>query len=93
MAGRDSHRLPTIEEIARDSDSVLFDPFVDLIVGYTGKANQRNRDRERSRFGFASREAGSSRDMRHADMTAQEAVSIYLGKNKGHGIELLNPKF
>jgi hypothetical protein len=91
-AGSDRHRIPSIEAIARDPDSVLYDAFVGLAVGYAGQARPRSKDMLRAKYGFQSREYESTRDLDSALSIASAAVDIFLGRTDRSGIGFLKPR-
>jgi hypothetical protein len=92
FAGRDKDRIPSIEDIARNPDSVLYDAFVGLAVGFSGKARERSKDTLRAKYGFTSREYESTRDLVSGHDIAVAAVDIFLGRTDRSGIGFLKPR-
>jgi hypothetical protein len=92
FAGKDKNRIPSIEDIARNPDSVLYEGLVALTVAKGSRSHQRSRDRDKAKFGFTSLSAQSSRDDFYGDEIGQACVDVFLGKVKRTGISFLNPK-
>ena len=84
--------LPTIEEICRDPDSVLFDALVDLAAAFCRESRIASRDMDKPRYGVGIRANQAHLDMRGAIMFARGCVNIYLGRTKESELAYLRPK-